>query len=64
MILSPSQRKVFADGLAACQMVAPQIEWLRQIIKVAPEFKDRVQEVIDMTDHHEQLCTVALAAAG
>lgn len=62
MTLTPSQRKVFQDGLAAVQAVAPQLAWLRKIATVAPEFAERIQEVIDMTDHHEQLCTVALAA--
>lgn len=63
MTLSPSQKKCFADGLKACQAVAPQIEWLKKVAAAAPEFKERIQEVIDMAEHHEQLCTVALAAA-
>ena len=64
MTLTPSQVKVFKDGLAAVESVRPQVEWLKKVVEVAPEFKDRVQEVVDMCDHHEQLCTVALAAAG
>lgn len=64
MILTPSQLKVFTDGLKAVEAVRPQLEWLKKIAEVAPEFKERIQEVVDMTDHHEQLCTVAVAAAG
>lgn len=64
MTLTPSQLKVFRDGLQTVADKRPQLEWLRKVAEVAPEFAERVKEVSDMSDHHEQLCTVALAMAG
>lgn len=64
MTLTPSQVKTFRDGLQAVADKKPQIDWLRRVATVAPEFAERIQEVVDMSDHHELLCTTALAAAG
>lgn len=64
MILAPSQLKAFRDGAQICADKAPQIEWLRKVAAVAPEYAERIQEVSDMHEHHSQLCAVAIAAAG
>lgn len=64
MTLAPSQLKAFRDGLTVCENKRPQVEWLKKVAEAAPEFAERIREVVDMHEHHEQLCTVALAAAG
>jgi len=64
MILTPTQLKAFNDALRVIDDKTPQLEWLRKVAEAAPEYAERVQEVLDMAEHLRQLCTVGLAMAG
>lgn len=63
MILTPPQVNCFRNGQKVCREVLPKLEWLEKIAEVAPEYKDRVQEIREMHDHLNQLCECALSVA-
>lgn len=63
MNFSPSQKRCFASVRQTCIDVRPQLEWLEQVAKDAPQYADEVRELVDVHDHLLTLCQGCLSAA-
>ena len=64
MNLPPTTVRTLRRGLEAAAAAEPDLEWLRQVAAVAPDYQQRYEEMRDLCDHCKVICSTCLTAAG
>lgn len=63
MKLSPAQIRAFQKSATQCQQLRERLELYERLALIEPTLKARAEELRQMYDHQETLCTAALAMA-
>ena len=58
--MTPALQREFEKGLGCCNAVRPTIEFLEELVKLAPEWAMRVQELRSKMEHQREVCELGL----